>query len=234
VSVPPRMPDAPVSRKTWAPLAPVARVLYLHGFASSPESTKASYLGSRLVDRGLAFRCPDLNEPAFASLTMTRMLAQVDRELDVLAGPSAVIGSSLGGALAILAAARWPDRVARLVLLAPAVMFGKPGHHLLPPERIDAWRRDGSLAVFHYAAGEERRLGFEFYEDSLRYDVFGTTFDQPCLAFQGTRDASVEPAGVEAFSRTRPNVSLVLLDDDHQLTTSLPLVWKGIETFFGV
>jgi uncharacterized protein len=211
----------------------VRRVLYLHGFASSPASTKATVIGARLRARGVAFRCPDLNEPAFASLTITRMLAQVDRELAALDGPAAVIGSSLGGAVAVLAAGQWPERIERLVLLAPAVMFARPGHPLLPPERVEAWRRDGSLPFFHYAAGEERRLDFGFYEDSLRYDVFGTAFGQPALAFQGRRDASVEPAAVEDFCRTRPNVSLVLLDDDHQLAASLPRICDGIEAFFG-
>ena len=82
-----------------------------------------------------------------------------------------LIGSSLGGTLAILAAARMP-RIDRLVLLAPAVMFAKPGHHLLPAERIEAWRRDGTMTFFHYGYGEERPLSFEFYEDSLQYDPF--------------------------------------------------------------
>jgi uncharacterized protein len=208
------------------------RVLYLHGFASSPQSTKASVIGGRLRERGVAFRCPDLNEPDFASLTMTRMLERADRELAALDGPAAIVGSSLGGALAILAAARWPERVERLVLLAPAVRFAKPGHHLLPPGRVDQWRRDGSLPFFHYASGEERPLGFGFYEDSLHYDVFGTVFAQPALVFQGRRDTSVEPEGVEDFCRGRTNISLVLLDDDHQLTSSLDRIWAGIAPFF--
>jgi len=55
---------------------------------------------------------------------------------------------SLGGTLAVLAATKFPRQVKKLVLLAPAVMFAKPGHHLLPPEArqtlaIDGW---GSVA----------------------------------------------------------------------------------------
>ena len=51
-------------------------------------------------------------------------------------------------------------------------MFAKPGHHLLPPERIEEWRRRGALPFFHYADNAERELNFAFYEDSLRYDAF--------------------------------------------------------------
>jgi pimeloyl-ACP methyl ester carboxylesterase len=211
-----------------------ARVLYLHGFASSPLSTKATLIGGRLRERGVAFRCPDLNEPEFRTLTMTRMLDSAERELDALGGPAAIVGSSLGGAMAILAAARWPDRVERLVLLAPAVMFARPGHHLLEPARVEQWRREGSLPFFHYASEEEQRLAFGFYEDSLQFDVFGAPLAQPALVFQGRRDASVDPEAVEAFCDARENVSLVLLDDDHQLTASLETIWEGTRAFLGV
>src|SRR5262245_14643953 len=116
---------------------------YLHGFASSPMSTKARYFGDRLEDVGIALHAPDFNMPAFESLTMSRMLARLDDEIRAVPGPVVLIGSSLGGTLAILAASRFGRRVDRLVLLAPAVMFAKPGHHLLPAERIEKWRRDG-------------------------------------------------------------------------------------------
>jgi len=208
--------------------------VYLHGFASSPASTKASYFADRLRAHGLAIACPDLNAPDFTSLTMTRMLARVQALVDAAGAPVTLIGSSLGGTLAILAAARMSDRVRRLVLMAPAVMFAKPGHHLLPPERIEEWRRRGSLSFFHYGAGEEQPLGYEFYADSLRYDAFGAVFSQPTLIFQGLRDQSVDCRTVEQFARGRSNVTLALLDDDHQLTASLPRMWSDTEAFLGL
>jgi pimeloyl-ACP methyl ester carboxylesterase len=134
-------------------------VFYLHGFASSARSTKASYFAERLGEHGVALHCPDFNGPEFSTLTLTRMLDQVKQLLERLEGPPAtLIGSSLGGTLAILAAERFAARVHRVVLLAPAVMFAKPGHHLLPPERIDEWRRRGSLPFFQLASNAERTL----------------------------------------------------------------------------
>src|SRR5262245_56786834 len=160
--------------------------------------------------------CPDFNEPDFATLTFTRMLGQLDAELDRAGGPATLVGSSLGGALAVLAADRFGDRVDRVVALAPAVTFAKPGHHLLPPEKIVEWRRPGALPFFHYAYNEERPLDYAFYEDSLAYDPFDVRFTQPTLIFQGLNDASVPYRMVEAFAAPRPNVTLSLLDDDHQ------------------
>src|SRR5262249_6878179 len=160
VPVPAGVPDALVN------------VFYLHGFASSPQSTKVAYFRERFAEHGIDVRCPDLNQPDFTTLTLTRMLGQLGSELSRLPGPAILIGSSLRGTLAILAASALPARVDRLVLLAPAVMFAKPGHHLLPPERIEEWRRRGALPFFHYAYDEERLLNVAFYDDSLQHDAF--------------------------------------------------------------
>ena len=217
----------------WARLPDAAmNIVYLHGFASSAASKKAAFFAERLRGHGLTLRCPDFNEPEFASLTMSRMLDRLSREFGRFAdGSVALIGSSLGGTLAILAAGRFADRIDRLALLAPAVMFAKPGHHLLPPERVEEWRRKGALPFFHYGFNEERLLEFPFYTDTMGYDAFETRFTQPTLIFQGLRDASVDYRTVELFARAHPNVTLSLVDDDHQLMASLPRIWDDMEPF---
>ena len=214
---------------------PPVTVIYLHGFASSPRSTKVAYFTERFRAHGIELRCPDLNQPDFATMTITRMLEQLDGELPRPdAGAATLIGSSLGGTLAILAAATFAPRIHRLVLMAPAVMFAKPGHHLLPPERVDEWRRRGALPFFHYADQREHDLNVAFYEDSLRYDAFTTMFQQPTVIFQGLRDQSVDHRTVEVFAKTRQNVTLSLLDDDHQLIASLPRMWADVRHFVGL
>ena len=208
-------------------------VVYLHGFASGARSTKAAWFMERFAALGIASRCPDFNAPDFATLTISRMLDQLDVELRSITDPVALMGSSLGGTLAILAADRFHERIDRVVLLAPAVMVAKPGHHLLPPERIEEWRRKGALPFFHYAENHEQLLNFAFYEDSLRYDPFVANLVQPTLIFQGLRDASVDAATVQQFARDRPNVTLSLLEDDHQLLASLPRIWNDVAPFVG-
>lgn len=202
-------------------------VFYLHGFASSAASTKAAYFRERLAGHGIALQCPDLNEPDFSTLTMTRMRGQVGDLLAESAGKSTLLGSSLGGRLAILAAARFPETVDRVVLLAPAVISAKT---FLPPDRMDAWKREG-MTMFHHYAGGERPLHYAFYEDLEADGVWDAEFHQPAIAFQGLRDAAVDHRVVEDFVRTRPNIRLTLLDDEHQLLASLPSIWADVKAF---
>jgi len=209
-------------------------VFYLHGFASSPRSTKVQYFTQVLAERGTTLQCPDFNEPDFRTMTMTRMLDQLQARLRSADSAVTLIGSSLGGTLAILAAARWPTAVDRLVLLAPAVMFGDPDQHLVPREQIDLWKRRGEFDFFHFGYGKTRQLSYGFYEDSLKYDPFGTLFAQPAVIFQGTRDLLLDWKDVERFASARPNVKLSLLDDDHQLVASLPRIWTDVAPFLGL
>ena len=209
-------------------------VFYLHGFASSPGSTKVQYFTQKLAERGVILQCPDFNEPDFRSMTMTRMLDQLEVRLRSVEGPATLIGSSLGGTLAIIAAGRFGAAVDRLVLLAPAVMFGDPDQHLVPRAQIDIWKRRGEFEFFHYSYGEHRSLSYAFYEDSLKYDPFGTLCPQPALIFQGTRDSLVDFRDVQRFAAARPDMRLSLLDDDHQLVASLPKIWSDVEPFLGL
>lgn len=209
-------------------------VYYLHGFASSARSTKASYFAERLRPHGIGLRCPDFNEPDFASLTLTRMIEQVSADIATLDPPVALIGSSLGAAVAIHAAARLPGIVDRLVLLAPAVSFPRDAERVLGPDRFREWQRTGTIDIFHYAAGAMRPLDYTFYTDGLRYDAFEAAVAQPVLIFQGRRDEAVDFRTVEKWAAARPNVALTLLDDDHQLHASLQRIWSDMSSFLGL
>jgi uncharacterized protein len=206
-------------------------VIYLHGFASSARSSKAVFLGERFRGRGIPFSAPDLNLPDFSTLTVTRMLEQVGQVI-ADAGPDlALIGSSLGGFVALHGAIAHRERVRKLVLLAPALDFG--GHRMrqLGDHGIDEWRARNRLDVFHYGYGRILPVHFELYLDAQRYDALAARLEIPIQVFQGIRDTSVDPESVRAWSASRPNVELHMLDDDHQLGASLQDIWRETSRF---
>lgn len=224
-------------------------LFYLHGFASSARSTKAGWLAERLRPHGLTLHCPDFNEPDFATLTVSRMIAQVEHAIAALpAGPVALIGSSLGGFVALHTAVRaitaardgrapadgGRQPIERLVLLAPAFDFGANPMPDLGADGLARWRRTDRLDLFHHGFGEVRSVRFALYEDAGRYDSFAASIDLPMLIFQGRRDEVVDPAMVERFAATRPNVRLCRLDDRHQLLDSLDHIWRTTERFLQI
>src|SRR5690606_30828196 len=130
-------------------------LLYLHGFASSPQSSKARFFVERARAAGLPADCPDLNQPDFGTLTVTRMIERVrDAAAAMPAGPVALVGSSLGAFVALHAVAQpgWdPARpVERLVFLAPALDLAPGLARDFGPERMAEWERTGWIEIFHY------------------------------------------------------------------------------------
>lgn len=216
-------------------MTPVRHVIYLHGFASSPRSSKAMRFEDELATLRVGFSCPDFNEPAFETLTVTRMLDQTRLAIAEAEAPVALIGSSLGAFVALHAASRdETGKVDRLILLAPALDFGGNRLRQLGEHGIDEWRRTGRLRVFHYAHNEPRDVGFALYEDAARYDAWDVSPRVPTLVFQGRRDESVDPQMVERWAIGRPNVTLRLLDDGHQLTASIERIWQESANFLGL
>lgn len=220
-------------------------LIYLHGFGSSPESTKARLFAERLSAFGTDVRCPDLNQPDFSTLTTTRMIAQVEQEMAALApGPIVLVGSSLGGFVAYHVAARQARAraagvaartpVDRLVLLAPALDFGRSGLSSLDAAGLEQWRRTDRHDVMHYALNQIMTVRYSLYEDAQGYDSFAEHVTTPMLIVQGRRDDVVDPMMVQRFAAARPAVSLRLVDDDHGLSTSREVIWAESTRFLGL
>src|SRR6266478_1308932 len=108
----PRIPLAPPPNPL---LSGQMRYVWLHGFSSSPDSGKGRFVRERLAERGARLEIPDLNQPAFRDLTVTRMLGQIDALLQ--GDPVVLFGSSLGGYTAALWSSLHPGRARALVLL---------------------------------------------------------------------------------------------------------------------
>ena len=93
----------------------ISSILYLHGFASSPDSWKARTLAKALDARGQGYRllCPTL------SPVPEEAIAHAEAIIESRVGPLTIVGSSLGGYYATWLAEK---HMLRAVLINPAVL----------------------------------------------------------------------------------------------------------------
>lgn len=163
-------------------------------------------------------------------LTLTRQLKLIDRLARELK-PALVMGSSLGGYLAALYGALYPEIAPALVLLAPAFGFPRRWAERMGEEQMAHWRETGALDVYHYGEGAMRPVGYQLYQDALWFDEFPVV-EQPTLVYHGKRDEQVDPRQSVEFAVGKPNVRLELLDSDHGLIDRLDEMWDGTAKFY--
>ena len=209
---------------------PARRFLYLHGFASGPKSSKAQYFRQQFASLGIPLEILQLDQGDFEHLTISGQLQLVEET--ARGQPSVLIGSSLGGYLAALYAARHAE-VERVVLLAPAFRFPSYWPASLGAAKLDDWQSTGKLSVFHYAANAERSLGYEFYQDGIQYEP-EPDVGQPALILHGTQDQVVPAEFSVAYAEHRPNVELHLLDSGHELSDVFDDLWRLSAAFLGL
>jgi pimeloyl-ACP methyl ester carboxylesterase len=209
----------------------MASVLYLHGFASGPLSTKGQYLQRQFGKAGIAVHQPDLAEGDFPRLTVTRQL-ETARKAAAQLRPSLVIGSSLGGYVAALLAAGRPRLVPAVVLLAPAFNFARRWAERLGEPQMAAWKECGACEVYHYGEKRDLPLRYGFYEDALEHPPF-PTFSQPCLMLHGRRDDVVDATQSIDYAQGKSNIRLEILESDHALTDVLDEIWVRVCEFHG-
>jgi uncharacterized protein len=208
----------------------VTSFVWLHGFASGPGSNKGRFVRERLAERGVRLEIPDLNEPAFRDLTVSRMLGQVDRLAED--GPVVLFGSSLGGFTAATWAASRPERCAALVLLAPAFDLAVRWAARMGAAELAGWKNNSTYAFDHYGTGQKELLAYGFLEDARTHAPFPLP-SAPTLVLQGERDEVVAPELAQEFVRRMREADrsarLVLLPEGHDLTGDLPRLWHEIE-----
>jgi pimeloyl-ACP methyl ester carboxylesterase len=206
----------------------VSRLIYLHGFASSPGSKKARFFRERFAGLGIGVEIPDLAEANFRGLTITGQFRVIERTVRDEA--VTLIGSSMGGYLAALFAARHVANVEKLVLLAPAFCFQKRWMETHGAPALEQWRSSGILDIFHYGEGRSVPLGYQLIDDASQYEDYPNC-PQPTLIFHGTNDPIVPSDFSVAFAAAHPNATLRLFNSGHELVDVLDQMWIETERF---
>lgn len=202
-------------------------IVYLHGFASGPTSSKAAFFREELERLGTHVTVPDLADGDFEHLTITRQLEVIQRA--VPEGPVALMGSSLGGYLAALYAARHGE-VVRLVLLAPAFGFARRWPERLGPVKMQQWRDTGSVEVYHHGLRRNCKISYDLIDDARQYED-EPQFWQPALIFHGAHDDVVPVQNSEAFGARHENARVEILDSGHDLLNMLDYMLPKVAVF---
>ncbi|MDB4935629.1 MAG: hypothetical protein JWP87_2601 [Labilithrix sp.] len=211
--------------------------LYLHGFASSPSSTKARAFAAWGTARGVAIDALDLRVPSFENLRFSAIKARVREAIDASGGGgasrarAALIGSSLGG-LTACRVAEEDARVCAVLAMAPAFRLAERWRTRMEEAAWDAWRRDGFLEVDDHATKTKARVDFGFVEELERLDAGYPDVRVPVLIVHGTKDDVVDVDRSRDFARGKRHVRLVEVDDGHELTASIPRILTEAEAFF--
>lgn len=199
--------------------------IYLHGFASGSQSFKVKYFAERWS--GLVV--PDLNQPDFQTLTVSRQVEQVQQ---LITEPSFIIGSSLGGLTAVILAEKYPELIKKMVLFAPAFNFTENWQKRLGQDTLSRWQSAGVLPFFHYTYNQEMLLNYHFFEDAQSYCNLDFHNTIPTLICHGIHDEIVPLSASESYAKNKDWVQLVTLDSDHGLGDHLSELLAQTQTFF--
>jgi pimeloyl-ACP methyl ester carboxylesterase len=209
-------------------------VVWIGGFRSDMEGTKALALDAAARERGWDYVRYDhfahgKSSGDWRKATIGRWREDAICMIDSLQGPVVVVGSSMGGWVALLLALARPGRMAGLVLINPAQDFTE---RLMWPGLADHERhailRDGETVIFEEGPpGEglgEYVLTLTLFEEGRDWLLLGAPLPiaAPVHIFQGRADDVVPwrhaTALVERLSGG--DVRLDLIEGgDHRLST---------------
>lgn len=210
-------------------------IFWLGGFRSDMSGTKAEALDRFAAETGHAATRFDYSGHGasggrFEDGTITRWLEEAEAVFDAFAkGPQVLVGSSMGGWIALLLARRLAgrgaaDRLAGMVLIAPAVDMTKDlmADAFTPAERRTL-KRNGFLALPSAYSSEPDIITAALIADGATH-LFGDHPIEthcPVHVIQGMRDEDVPwPHATKLMERLAFDDAVLTLvrDGDHRLS----------------
>lgn len=183
------------------PDRPTDRLVVLcHGFLSNKNSTTNKALTRLLLEQGIAtFRFDFFgqgdSEGPFEQITLTTAIDQAHSALKLVAEKGyrrlGLMGSSFGGLVAVLVAARQTDLKA-LTLKCPVADFPETLRLEFGNERMAHWEQFNEIPNVTGGPGPVP-LQYRLYEDCLKYDAYkaAESIQAPTLIVQGSCDELV-------------------------------------------
>lgn len=201
----------PISTILAEPDTPSDRIVLLcHGFMSSKDSATNTVLTEKLLDQGIAtcrfdFQGHGDDSHPFQEMTLSYCLKQVDTIFSWMTQKPfkqiGLMGSSYGGLVAILAAARHPE-IVTLGLKCPVSEYPSLWNTMLGEAGMAAWKSDGIVSFASHTG--RQKLAYRFYEDLLQYNAYqdAKKIQVPVLIVHGEADMDVPIEQSERFYET--------------------------------
>ncbi len=184
-----------------SPDTPTDRLVVLcHGFLSNKNSTTNKALTRLLLEQGIAtfrfdFFGQGESDGPFEQMTLTTAIDQAWSALELMVTKGyqrlGLTGSSFGGLVSILVAARRPELLA-LALKCPVVDFPETLRLEFGDERMAHWKKFNEIP--NVAGGPHPvPLQYHLYEDCLMYDAYkeAESIRAPTFIVQGGCDELV-------------------------------------------
>lgn len=209
--------------------------VWLSGFKSDMNGTKAVALERWAADAGHGFLAFDYSghgasDGAFEEGTISLWRQDTLDAVDVLSpGPLVLVGSSMGGWMALLAALARPERASGIVLVAPAPDFTEKLMWASLPEasRAEILEKGYTLRPSDY--DEPYRITRALIEDGRQWQLLDAPLDIACPVriLQGMCDDDVPWQHAQRLVSvlTADDVTLTLVKDgDHRLSRNADIV----------
>lgn len=218
-------------------------IVFLGGFASDMTGTKATFLHEKCVEAGLGFlrfdyRGHGASSGRFEEGCIGDWLDDALTVLDRLTqGPQILVGSSMGGWIALLMAKARPERVAALVGIAAAPDFTEDMiRPKMTPAQQQALVRDGFFYEDDAPPDHRVPITKKLLDEGATRLVLreALTVRGPVRLIQGQRDTAVpwQTALKLAAHIGQEDVRVTLVKDgDHRLSRpqDLALLWREVE-----
>lgn len=208
-------------------------LFWLGGYRSEMTGAKASALDAFGVANGLAVTRFDYSGHGqsggdFLEGTISRWLEEALAVFATTNGPQIIIGSSMGGWLALLLnrllRTRGEARTKALILIAPAVdMTEELMRSTFTPEEYEALATKGVIEQPSEYSTEPYPITAMLIEDGSRHLMFGGVIDTGCpvTILQGIKDPDVpheHALKLVAHLLTDPVTLTLIPDGDHRLS----------------
>lgn len=220
-------------------------IIRIHGFMSNKDGKSSTTFAQEFKNDYVYLRF-DLaghgeSQGEFDDLTMTRCIDDTKAAINFISKQEkidkeriGIIGSSLGGAVAIYITANNPN-IRAAVFLAPVSDWKKNfNKEKWSPKK---WEKTGERFFENRDTGKKKRLKYDYYKDAVSYNLYqeAEKIKVPTLIIQGTQDKSIPMETTTELVKHLSNPHLEIIEDaDHNFREPehfKQMIQKSVEFF---